>query len=105
MSKRRLALGKTARRALAMIAEHGPLQLSHGTRYAEMSASVIRVMQSTNYLLRSSGMVEWAGGNHDRWQVRITEYGQECLLRGTRDPSHRVRFSDSYGPALDQVKA
>lgn len=94
----RIALGKTAKRALATIAKHGPLQLSHGARYARMSPRAIYVMQSTNYLLRSSGMVEWAGGNYDRWHVRITDYGRECLRRGSRDPEVRVVFSDSYGP-------
>ena len=94
----RVALGETAKRALAMIAEHGPLPLSHGVRYAQISPSHVTVMMSTNHLLRTSGMIEWAGGNYDRWTVRITEYGRECLKRGSRDPRHHVPFSDSFGP-------
>lgn len=98
MVERRITLGNTAKRALDMIAEHGPLPLTHGYRYARISRAGIYVMQSTNHLLRSSGMVEWAGGNYDRSHVRITEYGEECRRRGSRDPAVSVHFSDSYGP-------
>jgi hypothetical protein len=94
----RIALGKTAMRALKALDEHGPIPLSHGRRYASMSASGIYVMQSTNHLLRTSGMVEWAGGNYDRWSVRLTDYGRDCLKRGSRDADRRVSFTDSYGP-------
>jgi len=95
----RICLGKTAQRALDALSVYGPLPLSHGARYAEIGAAGIRVMASTNYLLRSSGMVEWAGGNYGRWHVRLTEYGDECRRRGWRDASRTVSFSDSYGPA------
>lgn len=102
MKTKRIALGKTAMRALAALAEHGPIPLSHGARYAEISRSQIRVMASTNYLLRGSGMVEWAGGNYDRWTVRLTDYGRECLAKGSHDPLHRAPpFHQSYGPATD----
>lgn len=94
----RIALGKTAKRALAALVEHGPIQLSHGVRYAAISRYAILVMSSTNYLLRSSGMVEWAGGNYGRWHVRITDYGRDCLKRGSRDPSMRTSAPNSYGP-------
>lgn len=98
---RRICLGKTAQRALDALSVHGPLTLSHGYRYAEIGAGGIRVMQSTNHLLRSSGMVEWAGGNYGRWHVRLTEYGDECRKRGWRDPDRVVNFADSYGPRAD----
>lgn len=94
----RIILGKTAQRALGALFVHGPLPLSHGARYAEISAGGIRVMQSTNHLLRTSGMVEWAGGNFDRWTVRITPYGDECRRRGWRDSGVTVRFADTFGP-------
>lgn len=97
----RISLGKTAKAALKMIAEHGPIPLGHGVRYAQISPTGITVMQSTNHLLRTSGMIEWAGGNYDRWDVRITDYGRECLRRGSRDDSIHVSFSDSYGPRQD----
>lgn len=94
----RITLGKTAMRALAMVAEYGPLPLSHGVRYAQISPSGVTVMMSTNHLLRTSGMIEWAGGNYDRWTVRITDYGRDCLKRGSRDPRRHVPFADSFGP-------
>lgn len=97
----RIALGKTARRVLAVLAEHGPAPLSHGVRYAEIDAGQIRVMSSTNFLLRSGGMVEWAGGNYGRWHVRITDYGRECLRLGSHNASYHGRFADSYGPRDD----
>lgn len=99
----RIALGKTALRVLAVLDEHGPTPLSHGARYAEISAGQIRCMASTNYLLRSSGMVEWAGGNYGRWHVRITDYGRECLARGSRDANRRVTFIETYGPRTEAV--
>lgn len=95
---RRIALGTTALRILAALDEHGPTPLSHGARYAEISAGRIRCMSSTNYLLRSSDMVEWAGGNYGRWHVRITDYGRECLRRRSRDPNRCVSPLDTYGP-------
>lgn len=102
MAARRIALGQTAKRALAMIADHGPLYLTHGARYAEISPLGIRLMASTNYLLRAHGMVEWAGGNYDRWHVRITDYGRQCLERGTHDPMHRpAPMHMTYGPRDD----
>lgn len=94
----RITLGKTAKRVLRRLAEHGVAQLSHGSRYAEIDYGPIRVMSSTNYLLRSSCMIEWAGGNYDRWTVRITDYGRECLRRGSRDPSIHCHQMDTYGP-------
>lgn len=98
----RIALGKTAKRVLAMLAEHGPIPLSHGARYAEIATYQIRVMASTNHLLRANGMVEWAGGNYDRWTVRLTDYGRECLRLGSHDPRHRAPpFHQSYGPSTD----
>lgn len=97
----RAALGKTAKRALKALEEYGVLPLSHGYRYATMSRAGIFVMQSTNYLLRTSGMVEWAGGNYGRWDVRLTDYGRDCLQRGSRDPRRHVPFPDSYGPRDD----
>jgi hypothetical protein len=45
-------------------------------------------------------MVEWAGGNHDRWTVRITDHGRECLRLGSHAP-HGGGFVDSYGPRND----
>jgi hypothetical protein len=100
----RIPLGKTAKRVLAMLAEHGPTPLSHGARYAEITTYQIRVMASTNHLLRASGMVEWAGGNHDRWTVRLTDYGRECHRLGSHDPLHRApSFHASYGPSPDDA--
>lgn len=96
---RRSALGRTAKRVLATLAEHGAVPLSHGARYAEIHSGQMRVMASTNYLLRSQGMVEWAGGNYGRWHVRITDYGRECLARGSHIPgANRAAFSETYGP-------
>lgn len=94
----RISLGKTAKGVLKRLAENGPAQLSHGSRYAEIDFGPIRVMSSTNYLLRSSCMIEWAGGNYDRWTVRITDYGRECLRRGSRDANIRCHQMDTYGP-------
>lgn len=99
----RSSLGKTALRVLRFLDENGPTSLSHGSRYASISPNGIWVMQSTNYMLRSSGMVEWAGGNYGRWDVRITEYGRECLARGSRDSSVRVAFIDGFGPRTEMV--
>jgi hypothetical protein len=99
----RYTLGKTALRILKVLDEHGPTPLSHGVRYAEINAGQIRCMSSTNWLLRSSGMVEWAGGNYGRWHVRITDYGRECLARGSRDPSRHCTFINTYGPRTEAV--
>lgn len=88
-------------RVLAVLDEHGPTPLSHGARYAEINAGQMRVMASTNYLLRGQGMVEWAGGNYGRWHVRLTDYGRECLARGSHTPGRRAVFADSYGPRGD----
>jgi hypothetical protein len=97
---RRIALGKTALRVLRFLDENGPTTLSHGARYASISPNGIWVMQNTNYLLRDTGMVEWAGGNYGRWDVRITEYGRECLRRCSHElgPQNRNQFLESYGP-------
>lgn len=101
MSKR-IGLGKTAILVLSKLAEHGPIPLSHGARYAEITTYQIRVMASTNHLLRHYGMVEWAGGNYDRWTVSLTDYGRECLRLGSHDPLHRAKpFHASYGPLPD----
>jgi hypothetical protein len=100
--RERIALGRTTLRVLRYLEDNGPTTLSHGARHASFSPNGIWVMASTNYLLRSSGMVEWAGGNYGRWDVRITDYGRECLKRGSRDPRRVVRFSDSYGPKPDE---
>lgn len=102
MSCTRIPLGKTAKRALAALAEHGPLTLSHGVRYARISSGGIWVMASTNYLLRRSGMVEWAGGNYGRFHVRLTDYGRECLDRGSHDALRQPNpMHQSYGPRDD----
>lgn len=99
MARSRICLGKTAQRVLDALHVYGPTPLSHGARYAEIEAGQIRVMQSTNYLLRSAGMVEWAGGNYGRWHVRLTEYGEECRRRGWHDGRRGPKgFTSSYGP-------
>lgn len=98
----RIALGKTALRVLQYLDDHGPTRLSHGSRYASFGPSLIRVMQSTNYLLRASGMVVWAGGNYERWHVRLTNYGRECLTRRSHDGRRLPDgFPASYGPSDD----
>lgn len=95
----RASLGNTARRALQAIAEHGPITLSHGVHYAEITRYGVFVMSPTNHLLRANGLVEWAGGNYSRWHVRITDYGRECLGRGSRDLSRRrIPPHLTYGP-------
>lgn len=98
MSEKRIKLGKTAMAVLRMLDREGVVPLSHGVRYAEINPYQIRVMSSTNWLLRSSGMVEWAGGNYGRWSVRLTDYGRECLTKGSRLPSRRVPGHTTYGP-------
>jgi hypothetical protein len=100
---KRITLGKTALRVLAVLDEHGPTPLSHGARYAEINSGQIRIMMSTNHLLRSGGMVEWAGGNYGRWHVRITDYGRECL-RLRSHASRHGNFVESYGPRADTAK-
>jgi hypothetical protein len=61
----------------------------------------MRVMASTNDHLRTHGLVEWAGGNYDRWCVRITDYGRECLARRSHDGKARARLHETYGPRPD----
>ena len=94
----RSPLGKTARLALQALADHGPLVLSHGRRYASTGPGGLYVMSPTNHTLRVRGMVEWAGGNYDRFHVRLTDYGRECLRRGSHDLDRpAVSFAESYG--------
>lgn len=102
----RVTLGKTAMSALKALDDNGPLQLSHGYRYASISLDGIYLMSSTNHLLRTENLVEWAGGNYDRHHVRITDYGRDCLARGSHVPGSQnkglppfTRFHASYGPA------
>ena len=96
---KRIKLGKTAMRVLQKLDERGPTPLSHGVRYAAFNPNLISVMSSTNHHLRTYQLVEWAGGNYDRWTVRLTDYGRECLRLGSHDPSRPGgKFADSYGP-------
>lgn len=96
----RITLGKTALRVLRFLEANGATTLSHGSRYASISPNGIWVMSSTNHLLRSSGIVEWAGGNYGRWDVRITDYGRDCLRLGSH-AGHHGNFVGSYGPRED----
>jgi len=102
MRANRIRLGKTAQKVLDNLHVHGPIWLSHGSRYAEIGSNGARVMMSTNHLLRATGMVEWAGGNYGSWHVRITEYGEECRRRGWHDGDRRRQSTTvTYGPRAD----
>ena len=97
----RIITGKTVRLVLTHLAVHGPCGITHGSRYAHFNGASWQVMSSTEHLLRTSGMVEAAGGNYPDHFVRLTPYGRKCHERGWRDSEIGVPFF--WGPKPDQV--
>ncbi len=101
MTARRSTLGRTTRAVLQHLVDHGVCGLNHGSRWALFNGASWIVKSDCEHFLRTSGMIEAAGGNYPDHYVRITDYGRDCLKRGSKDLGVSVPFF--WGPQADQV--